>query len=159
MEYKTLFENIEGFEIFSLTAICFFIPMLLSNQLVIGILVNTSLAFAAYRIKMNQAFPLIIAPALGALCGGIIFGGATLLLVYMIPFIWLSNFIFVKLVNRYKIISVVIAPVVKSAFLFVSAFTLFSAGLIPSQFLILMGPMQLLTGIFGVSIGTGISRL
>jgi hypothetical protein len=142
----------ENLEVLIYSSICFFLPLFLGHpQFLVGTIVNSALVLAALRLKTKQLLPVIIMPALGALSRGVLFGPFTIYLIYMIPFIWIGNSIlvyFVKRINK-KIHSLATGAFLKSIFLFSTAFALVQLGIIPTPFLIAMGPVQFLTAISG----------
>ena len=142
----------ENIELVIYSTICFFLPLFLGHpQILVGIVVNASLVLAALRLKTKQLLPVIIMPVLGTLSRGLLFGPFTIYLLYLIPFIWISNALlvyFVKKINK-KILGLSIGSIIKSSFLFLSAFLLVRLSVIPTIFLIAMGPTQLLTAISG----------
>ena len=106
--------------------------------------------FANYYLRK------IIAPSLGVLSRGLIFGGFTIFLVYMIPFIWIGNAVLVYTFKWLKLrlkmnyfLTLAIGAGVKSGFLFLSALLLYKLGLVPVVFLTAMGVMQLITAVSG----------
>ena len=152
------------FEMVLYAAVCFFLPLFVGHpQIFVGIMVNTLLIASALNVKGNKLLPVIIAPALGALSRGILFGPFTIFLVYMIPFIWIGNFILVfaikqlaldKKINRF--VSLGIGAIAKALFLFIIAFTLVKIGFLPAVFLTAMGIMQLYTAIAGGLLAFGL---
>ena len=142
----------ENLELFIYSSICFFLPLFLGHpQILVGIVVNTSLVLAALRLKTKQLLPVIIMPAFGALSRGILFGPFTIYLLYLIPFIWISNALlvyFVKRMNK-KIFGLSMGALIKSSFLFLAALLLVKLSVIPAIFLVAMGPTQLLTAVSG----------
>ena len=139
------------------TAVCFFLPLFIGHpQAFVGIIVNAMLIASALNIKGAKLLPVIIAPSLGALSRGILFGPFTIFLVYMIPFIWIGNTILVFSFKWLKLrlkknywLTLVIGSLLKSGFLFLSAYVLFLLGIIPVIFLTAMGTMQLITALAG----------
>ena len=147
----------ENIEMVVYTAVSFFLPIVIGHpQIVIGILVNAMLITAALNLKGYKLLPVILAPALGALSAGLLFGKFTVFLLYLIPFIWVGNAILVfsfkwlklRLKKNY-LLTLVLGSGAKSLFLFGSAFLLFKLGIIPVVFLTAMGIMQLTTALGG----------
>jgi len=139
------------------TAVCFFIPLFVGHpQILVGIIINTMLVASALNTKGYKLLPVIIAPSLGAFSRGILFGPFTIYLIYMIPFIWLGNTILIfsfkwlklKLKKNYWL-TLIIGSALKSGFLFLAAFTLYSLNIIPVMFLTAMGIIQLITAVSG----------
>ena len=130
-DYK-LKSNQEMFEITIYTIISFFLPLMVGHpQIIVGIIVNAMLITSALNIKGYKIIPVIIAPALGALSRGILFGPFTVFLVYMIPFIWIGNSVLVftfKALNLNKKlnywITLLVGSMTKALFLFSIAFIL-----------------------------------
>jgi len=158
LSYKT-----ELFEITIYTIVSFFLPLMIGHpQIVVGIIVNTLLITSALNIKGYKLLPVIIAPALGALSRGILFGPFTIFLIYMIPFIWIGNSILVftfKALNLNKKmnywITLLIGSITKAAFLFIIAYLLVSIKILPALFLTTMGIFQFYTAILGGIIAFG----
>lgn len=153
----------EIIEIVLYSAAAFFIPMLLSHpQYLVGAAVNAFLIIAAMNIKGYKLLPVIIAPSLGALTHGMLFGPFTIFLVYMIPFIWIGNAILVYSFKYFKLnkkinywITLLIGSLLKSGSLFVIAYVLYSLNLVPVIFLTAMGIVQLITAVSGGLIAYG----
>ena len=161
-DYKLSYRT-ELFEIAIYTIVSFFLPLMIGHpQIVVGVLVNTLLITSALNVKGYKLLPVIIAPALGALSRGILFGPFTIFLVYMIPFIWVGNAILVyafkelnlnKKINRW--ITLVLGSLVKAAFLFAIAFIFVKSGILPQLFLTTMGIFQFYTAILGGIVALG----
>jgi len=123
-------------------------------QWLIGTAVNACLFLAIIFLPKKSILPLIILPSLGVLSRGMIFGSFTIFLAYFLPFIWLSNFIlikvFEKLLSRLSYFSaVLIAATAKFLFLITVANIFFNFSLVPKVFLQLMGINQFLTALAG----------
>lgn len=155
---KTLFEisnKREFFEMVLYSAVSFLLPILLGHpQIVVGITVNALLIMSALNLKNHKLLPVMIMPSLGALSRGLIFGPFTIYLVYMIPFIWVGNFILVYMFKsmyvakkKNYLLTVLSSSAAKTIFLFGSAFLLFSLNIIPAPFLAAMGIMQFVTAV------------
>lgn len=167
---KTVFEisnKQQFFEMFLYSVVCFFMPLLLGHpQIVVGITVNTLLIMSALNLKNYKLLPIIVLPSLGVLSRGLIFGPFTIFLVYMIPFIWLGNYILVylfKLLHFNKkmnyFLTLLISAGAKTLFLFTAAFILFKLGLVPVVFLTAMGIMQFVTAFSAGFFAFGLSAV
>ena len=151
---KLIHENIETI-IYSM--VCFFAPFFIGHpQIVVGVLVNASLVMAALNVRTYRILPVIIFPSLGVLSRGLIFGPFTIFLIYMIPFIWISNFIQVYAIKKLNLslklnrwLSLGIGIAVKSGFLFTIALLLVNMNILPAIFLTTMGLFQIYTAIIG----------
>lgn len=157
LEEYSLKNSYQYFEILTYTTLCFLIPLFIGHpQILVGIVVNSILITAAFSLKGYKLLPVIIAPALGALSRGILFGPFTVYLVYFIPFIWIGNsllilsFKYFKMKLKYNYVSTLfLGSAIKSSFLFIIAAILTSFSIVPSLFLFSMGIMQFVTAIFG----------
>lgn len=166
---KTLYEisnKRSFFEMFFYSVVSFFIPLLIGHpQIVVGITVNIALIMAAMNLKHYKILPVIILPSLGVLSRGLLFGPFTVFLLYMIPFIWIGNYLLVYFIKslyvdkkKNYLFSLGVASGVKALFLFVTAFILFSLGLVPVVFLTAMGVMQFVTAFGAGFIAIGINK-
>ena len=135
----------------------FLVPFTMGHpQPLVGSLVNATLVLAALKFENKKILPLLFAPSLGVLARGLIFGPMTPFLAIMIPFIWIGNAILVYLIKDLQKgkstnygISLGIASLAKTGFLFSVAFVLVSASILPEMFLTAMGVLQLITAISG----------
>ena len=157
----------ENIEMVIYTVIAFFLPIVLGHpQYVVGIVVNAMIVIAALNLKGYKLLPVIIAPSLGALSAGLLFGNFTIFLLYLAPFIWVGNAILVfafKWLNLGKKLNyfatLLIGSSVKSGFLFLAAFVLFKLGLVPVVFLTAMGVLQLVTALGGGVLAYGVQAV
>ena len=136
--------------------LCFTIPFSLGHpQIIVGTIVNAGLFLAAVFFPEKFIYPVIFMPSLAVLSRGLIFGPLTHFLFFVIPFIWLANyllvFIFKRLFNlkqNYWLV-VILSSLAKFLFLFFSAFILVNLKFIPKIFLMTMGMMQFITAFLG----------
>jgi hypothetical protein len=153
----------EVIEVLLYTAACFFLPLFLGHpQLIVGVAVNAMLITAALNVKGYKLLPVIIAPTFAVLSRGVLFGPFTVFLIYMVPFIWVGNFIIVyafkelnlhRKMNRW--LTLLAGSVAKALFLFGAAVLLVSLNIMPSLFLTTMGLFQFYTAILGGIIALG----
>lgn len=147
----------ENIEMVTYTVICFLLPFVLGHpQLLVGSVVNCVLVLAALNIRGWKLVPIIMFPSIGVLSAGVLFGTASIALLYLMPFIWLGNAILVFGIKELQLhrkfnpaLSLLAAAVAKTVFLFLSAFVLVSFGAIPALFLASMGMLQLQTALIG----------
>jgi hypothetical protein len=140
--------------------LAFAIPFLFPHpQAVTGVLVNAFLVVAALSMKGRSVLPVILLPSVGALANGLLFGPLTIFLVYLIPFIWIGNFLLVFGIKRLAHegglgywASGIASSVVKAAAIFLPAYGLHLAGLLPEALLVPMGILQAGTALAGVAI-------
>jgi len=158
----------ENIQMMVLSMIGFFLPFVLGHpQIIVGVIVNAMLIIGATYLKGNKMLPLILLPSIGLLTAGVIFGTYTLFLLYIIPFIWLGNAVYVyvyKHVNfrentwNGRILGVIVASILKAALLFGITFLLVQLTVVPTVFLTAMGVIQLITALIGGVIAVGIVK-
>lgn len=131
------------------------IPFLLGHpQLLVGSVINMILTLVALNLSWKKALPIILLPSLAVALRGAVFGPFTVFLLYLTPFIWLGNSLFVGAIKKFKrnnVVAVVLSSLLKAGFLYLSAFLLFKLGVIPKIFLTAMGVFQLYTALIGGS--------
>ena len=127
------------------------IPLLISKpQLLVGSAINVLILVSTFKYGVKKSLPIYILPSVTSLLRGLLFGGATVFLAYLIPFIILSNLIFGYIANTKKnILTISLGAILKTLFLFSTVYVLIHTIGLPSIFLQSMGYMQLITGIVG----------
>jgi hypothetical protein len=152
-------------EMLALGSIGFLLPVAFGHpQLLVGALVNAFLIRSAVSLPSNKLAPVIMAPAVGALARGVLFGPYTYYLALMVPFIWVGTALLVyafkaRLANGWNYAATLVAgSMVKTAFLYLAAFVLYSVGLIPAVILGAMGVMQFTTAVLGGLVAYPLSR-
>lgn len=156
-EEKTLISLLtsEKFQLGVLFLAIFAIPFFFkSPQYIIGTIVNLMLVVSFSKYGLRKMFPALFLPSLATFLSGTIFGGATVFLLYIIPFIVFSNFSYAYLFNTIKIkgLNVLISSVIKAIFLFLTAFVLHKTVGLPALFLTTMGITQFFTAFTGASL-------
>ena len=137
----------------------FLIPIFLSHQLLVGVIVNALIIRASFDHSLKKVLLLCLLPSLAVVSTGFLFGTLTSFLLWVLPFIWISNFIiacvskklFIEKERNY-FFSTAMASIAKSLFLFASVVILFLFGLVPALFLTAFGVMQLVTAESGAII-------
>lgn len=144
----------------------FLIPFAFHQQIFVGAAVNMLLVLAALNLRGIKLLPVIIFPSLGVLASGYVFGGMSIYLVYMIPFIWLGNAIIVSAFKYLKLhkkqnfaMALGIGAAVKTALLFSAAFLLVYFAIIPVSFLAAMGIFQLVTALIGGTAAFAVQKI
>ncbi|MCX6824392.1 MAG: hypothetical protein NT085_04680 [candidate division SR1 bacterium] len=127
----------------------FFIPFFLGGpQLLVGSIVNLLLIFIAVKYRNYYAIiPMLMLPSIATSLRGLIFGPFSIFLVYMIPAIWLGNFLLIYTIQHIKNqrLSISIGGILKTIFLFAIAYILIKLGILPTIFFKAMGIFQLVT--------------
>lgn len=146
----------ENIHTIAYSLLSFFVPFFIAHpQYIIGIIVNASLILGANYVKGTKLVPIIIFPSIGVLTAGIIFNNYTIFLVYLLPFIWIANALYVycyrylrfKTFNNFY--SILGASGVKVMFLFSVTLIFVHINLLPNIFLTAMGIIQLFTALAG----------
>lgn len=133
-----------------------------NSQLIVGSIVNTALIISAINLKGWKKIAFIVTmPSISTILSGYVFKSASPFMVYMIPAIWLGNFV---LVYAYKYIMVakeknyfiagVIGVILKVAIIFgvfsiLNAFNIFPEKVV-AVFQKAMGLSQLITATIGM---------
>ncbi len=132
----------------------FLIPLLIPQpQLIVGSAINFLIVFSSLKYGFKQSIPLLIIPSLVATGTGLLFGSATLFLLYLMPFIIISNVLLSLSVSKFKnVIGGVLGILFKVGFLYTSTLILIELIGLPSIFLTSMGYMQIITAGIGSSI-------
>ena len=73
-----------------------------NSQIIIGTIVNMALIMTAINLKgWGKILGVVTMPSIATILGGYVFGTSSVFMVYMIPAIWIGNFI---LVYAFKLI-------------------------------------------------------
>ncbi len=112
-----------------------------NSQYVVGTIVNIALIFAGINLKgYKKILGIITLPSISAICSGFIFKTASIYTVYMIPAIWIGNFLLVYLYrkiyvekNRNYVLASIVAILIKVAVIFLGFNILTIIKVIPSQ--------------------------
>ncbi|MDD4983229.1 MAG: hypothetical protein PHH82_00100 [Candidatus ainarchaeum sp.] len=152
----------EKIDLLFMACIAFFVPIFFSkitffpNQLLIGTVVNAALAYCALNYEYKKILPVILLPAFGTMISGIVFGPLSIYLIYLMPFIWASNFLFVYIIRTFKVLksknyflTVFLGGTAKSALLFVVTILFVTFSIVPQAMLLPMSLIQLITALSG----------
>lgn len=135
-------------------ASAFLIPALFSApQWVTGTVVNALLFMAALKLSKKDLVIICVLPSLGAVTHGVLFGPQTVFLYYFLPFIWVSNYVLVRVfaaTKRYVFfVRVIVSSVAKYLVLAAASHVYFRSGIVPAVFVTSMGIIQLITAVSG----------
>jgi hypothetical protein len=135
-----------------LYVLVFSVPFLLRGpQLLVGSLVNFLFILAISQYKFKEIVPALLLPSIASYSYGLLFGGATNFLLYLIPIISIGNAIYVltfkKIETKYA--NVLIGAGLKSLFLFGCTYILVETIGLPGLFLRAMGITQFVTASVG----------
>ncbi len=140
--------------LYTVYALAFFVPLVIAKpQLLVGSIINFLIVISTLKYGLKKTIPVVVIPSLVATGTGLLFGGATIFLVYLMPFIMISNGIMSYLISKKNnIFFLILGIFLKVLFLFSITLILTKIIGLPSIFLSSMGYLQLYTGLIGGSI-------
>lgn len=142
--------NFETLVLYSLYLLSVLIPLIIGKpQLLVGSLVNFLITYSTLRYKVVKTLPILLLPSITATVTGLLFNGATHFLLYVMPFIMVSNLILSLFVNKRKNISYVVGILLKGGFLLVAYYIMNVIVGLPKVFLLSVN-LQFVTATIGV---------
>lgn len=142
-----------------------------NSQLIVGSIVNTALIVTAINLKgWKKVLGVVTMPSISTILSGYVFKSASVYMVYMIPVIWIGNFV---LVYAYKLIMLskekhyflagiigVVAKVlvIAAGFMLLKSFNIFPSKLV-TTLQTAMTTTQLITASIGTFIAFAIYKL
>lgn len=142
--------DFETIVLFSLYLLSILIPLLIGKpQLLVGSIINFLITYSTLRFKVFKTIPILLLPSITATATGLLFNGATHFLLYVMPFIMVSNLILSFFINKRTNISYILGILLKVGFLFVAYFAMNSLIGLPKIFLSSIS-IQLITATAGV---------
>lgn len=142
-----------------------------NSQLIVGSIVNTALIVTAINLKgWKKVLGVVTMPSISTILSGYVFKSASVYMVYMIPAIWIGNFV---LVYAYKLIMLskekhyflagiigVVAKVlvIAAGFMLLKSFNIFPSKLV-TTLQTAMTTTQLITASIGTFIAFAIYKL
>ncbi|KKP45600.1 hypothetical protein A3K02_02820 [candidate division WS6 bacterium RIFOXYD1_FULL_33_8] len=146
--------NTEKILLYSIYVLSFFVPLIIGKpQLLIGSFINTLTIYSSLKYGFKKSIPVYLLPSIAATSAGLLFEGATFFLLYLMPFIMISNGIlgyFVTLKKNSLII--MIGVILKALFLYIVVNILIDTIGLPQIFLTSMGYIQVITATIGAVI-------
>jgi hypothetical protein len=141
--------------LYTLYTLSFFIPLLISKpQLLVGSAINLLITYSTLKYGFKKTIPILLTPSLVATGTGLLFGGATLFLVYLMPFIMISNILLSYSISKQKnILGILIGIFIKVSFLYLATYVLVQTVELPNIFLTSMGLVQIYTALIGGVVG------
>ena len=160
---REFIEKYENIELIFYSFAVFLIPLLIpSPQMLTGTIVNAFLIMAALHFRGWKAVPIVVLPSIAALFSGLLFGPFTVFILFMMPFIWIGNFVLVylfKYLNLARNMNYWLAlggsAIAKSAVIFGAVLLLINFNIVPAALLTAMGIMQLGTAVAGGIVAFG----
>jgi len=155
IQLKLLNKYSKEIEYSILFSILLLVPLLIGKpQYLVGIVVNIILIYSTLKFGFKNTLPFLILPSSMVYLRGILFGSVTIFLVYLIPFIILSNGMYSLVVHKVnKLLGIFLGSILKASFLYLIANILVSTISLPKIFLTTMGINQLITALIGGIIG------
>ena len=142
-----------------------------NSQLIIGTIVNATLVTAAINLKgWAKILGIVTMPSISTILSGYVFGTASVYMVYMIPAIWLGNFVLIysyKLLmlgkNKHYFLAGIVGIIAKVTIIF-ALFNLINLfGIFPEKLVEnlrnAMGMTQLITATLGIIVAFVIYKL
>jgi len=152
-------KNREKWELLLYCTFLFGVPFFATQQLIVGTIVNALLIKASINHQAKKVIFLCALPSISVLLSGFIFGSLTPQVLWMLPFIWLGNFVIVLATRKLFVekkrnffASTLAGATAKTALLFTAAFALLQFSLVPAAFLLAFGIMQFITAESGAVI-------
>ena len=142
-----------------------------NSQIIVGSIVNTALVVSALNLKgWSKLIPIITMPSISTILSGYVFKSASVFMVYMVPAIWIGNFVLIlafKYIMLKKGKSYLLASIVgvicKVAIIFGAFMVLKSFGIFPGKLVInlqkAMSIVQLITATIGCIVGYIICKI
>lgn len=150
------FEHIVLFSIYSLSIL---IPLLIGKpQLLVGSVVNFLIVYSTLTFGLKKTLPILFLPSITATMTGILFNGATYFLIYVLPFIIISNFILSYFISKKNIWTTILGILFKGGFLVIAYLIMNKVIGLPSIF-ITSSYLQFITASIGVVLGLSIYQL
>ncbi len=153
--------DLEQITLYSIYTLSFAIPLLIGKpQLLVGSSINFLITLTVLKYGFKRSIPVLLTPSLVATGTGLLFGGATLFLLYLMPFIMISNILLAYSISKQKnILGILIGIFLKVFFLYSATYILVQTIGLPNIFLTSMGLVQIYTALIGSSIAFGIFLL
>ncbi len=166
MKNKDVFNNKQRYlykqvyrqaEFFIYCFLSFILPFFIGHpQILIGSFVNFFLIRTAQYFDYKYVLSIVFFPSVGVYFAGALFGASTGYLVYFLPFIWISNLLFIYVYkkeiflkkNKLYVASIK-TSILKAGFLFFVALVFVYVFGFPKMFLVAMGGLQVITAIVG----------
>ncbi len=145
--------NLENITLFSIYSLSILIPLIIGKpQLLVGSAVNFLITYSTLKFGIKKIIPILILPSITAYLTGLLLGSTTIFLLYLIPFISFSNFLYSLFIRKKKYISYLSAIVLKGVFLLLSYYLLNRLISLPKVFLA-SSCLQFVTATIGLITG------
>lgn len=130
-------------------------------QLLVGTVVNMLLAWLVMIDGDKRMRWAAMIPSTAAVLHGVLFGAFTPFLVYMLPVIWLGNWVYMWVwgTELKGIVRIVGSAGIKAAILWLAAVGFYQLRIIPLPMVMAMGVAQLVTATGGGLLAVGLEKI
>jgi hypothetical protein len=150
------FEKVTLYSIYSLSIL---FPLVVGHpQLLVGSTVNFLIVYSTLKYGIKKTLPVLLLPSITATATGVLFGGATYFLLYVMPFIMFSNYILSFFVSKKNILIRSLGIVVKGTFLYAMYSLLNQTVGLPKIFLASI-PVQYITATVGFLLAISLFKI
>lgn len=153
--------KLEKFQLVITYSLTILLPLLIPKpQILLGTLINALFIFSVTRFGLKRTIPLLLVPSILSYTQGLLFGSSTIFLLYLIPFITISNFALIYLYSKIKLpyVNILISASIKALILYCAVLLLMKLTNMPGAFLQAMGMIQFITTILGSTLVTFLLR-
>ncbi len=153
--------KLEKFQLVITYSLTILLPLLIPKpQILLGTLINALFIFSVTRFGLKRTIPLLLVPSILSYTQGLLFGSSTIFLLYLIPFITISNFALIYLYSKIKLpyVNILISASIKALILYCAVLLLMKLTNMPGAFLQAMGMIQFITAILGSTLVTFLLR-
>lgn len=136
-----------------------------NTQVIVGTIINCLLVVSSFNLTgFRKLVGVIVLPSIATICSGLIFGPFSMNMVWMMPAIWLGNYVFVYAYKYFFVhrewnyfLTGLIGIILKVLVIFGVFSILNACGVFPKLAIdalkYSMGAVQAMTGIFGILLG------
>jgi len=140
----------EKITLYSMYSLSVLVPLIIGKpQLLVGSIINFLIVYSTLRYGFKKTVPILVLPSLTAIGTGLLFDGATYFLMYLSPFIIISNMILSYFVSKKTNIYFILGVFSKGIFLVLAYRVLMEYIGLPIIF-ISSSYLQFVTAIVGV---------
>jgi len=150
--------NFEKVTLYAMYSLAVLVPLIVGKpQILVGTFINFLIVYSTLTYGIKKSIPILILPSITATSKGVLFGSATYFLLYIMPFIMISNYLLSFFASKKKIALKVFAVFVKGIFLYVAYLIMNKTVGLPK---VLMSsiPMQFLTAALGFTFAFTLHR-
>ena len=146
----------ESVTLYSMYALSILVPLVIGKpQLLVGSVVNFLIVYSTLQYGIKRTLPILILPSLTAATTGLLFEGATYFLLYLTPFIILSNAILSYFISKRTNLNLILAILSKGFFL-LAVYWLMTHLVGLSTIFLTSSYLQFVTASIGVLIAVGL---